>query len=110
MDLTDWESANPGLLHVPSDDAEWGRVLALLTTRWIGDKFLWSHCSIRFHRWFILRRLGAILGRPWLGPWGSVAWSVWALLQGFPWLWVLRCWAAVWRSWRFANFNAARHG
>ena len=26
MDLTDWESPNPGLLHVPSDDAEWGSV------------------------------------------------------------------------------------
>lgn len=27
MDLTHWESPNPGLLHVPSDDAEWGSIL-----------------------------------------------------------------------------------
>lgn len=31
MDLTDWESPNPGLLHVPSDDAEWDDVFARYT-------------------------------------------------------------------------------
>ncbi len=31
MDLTDWESPNPGLLHAPSDDAEWDNVFARYT-------------------------------------------------------------------------------